>query len=83
MGPDEARRVDAMLRTLDIAGVVAPEDPEHPAGAWRVYDQAEPSGRRDITGEVLAAVARHHQPSVPQTRQGPMRGFVIPPKNAA
>jgi hypothetical protein len=77
MGPDEARRVDAALRRLGVAGVVAPVDPENPAGEWRVYDTVDTESRRDITADALAAVAAHVTPPEPS---GPTRGFVIPPK---
>lgn len=68
MDAEEARQLDITLRRLGIRGVVAPEDPENPAGSWGVYDDADPRCRRDITADTLAAVAR---------AQGPTRGFVI------
>ncbi|MCF6523634.1 hypothetical protein [Streptomyces sp. JJ36] len=82
MGPDQARHVDALLRAYGIEGVVAPTDPEDTAGAWAVYDKADPDTRQDITADVLATVARHVQPDAPE-RSGPTRGFVIPPKGEA
>ncbi|MFE3762397.1 hypothetical protein ACFXPI_11600 [Streptomyces sp. NPDC059104] len=74
MDADEARELDMTLRQLRIPGVVAPEDPEDPQGAWRVYDEADPDARRDITADVLVAVAAARQ----RQRRGPTRGFVIP-----
>lgn len=80
MGRDEAERVADVLRRLEVSGVVAPVDPEDPAGEWRVYDHSEPETRRDITADVLAAVtARVPTPGEPE-RTGPTRGFVLPPK---
>ncbi|MBT2469054.1 hypothetical protein J7E97_14550 [Streptomyces sp. ISL-66] len=69
MDAEEARQLDITLRRFGIRGVVAPQDPENPAGTWAVYDEADPDSRRDITTDTLAAVAR---------AQGPTRGFVIP-----
>lgn len=69
MDAEEARQLDITLRRFGIRGVVAPEDPENLAGAWRVYDDVDPDLRQDITADALAAVAR---------AQGPTRGFVIP-----
>lgn len=77
MDADQARRVEAVLRRLGIRGVVAPENPEDPAGAWRVYDTADPVVRHDVTPDVLAAVAAL-LPEEP--RPGPRRGFVVPPE---
>lgn len=68
MDAEEARQLDITLRRLGIRGFVAPEDPEEPAGTWGVYDDVDPSGRRDITAETIAAVTR---------AQRPTRGFVI------
>ncbi|WP_043264163.1 hypothetical protein [Streptomyces sp. CT34] len=83
MNAEEARQVDAALRRLGIPGVVAPEDPVHAAGTWRVYDSADPGTRQDITADALAAfVAKFREvnpepPGKPQS--GSTRGFVIPP----
>ncbi|MFF1381014.1 hypothetical protein [Streptomyces sp. NPDC058308] len=82
MDAEQARQVDATLRRLGIPGVVAPEDPEDPAGAWRVYDSADPTTRRDTTADALASVVakfRETSPESPEKRQqGPARGFVFP-----
>ncbi|MEV3875427.1 hypothetical protein [Streptomyces sp. NPDC049906] len=79
MDAEQARQVDVVLRQLGIPGVVALEDPENTAGSWRVYDTAEPATRRDVTADVLAAVAAKFPEEEPGS--GPMRGFVIPPKD--
>ncbi|WEB43510.1 hypothetical protein MOV08_32365 [Streptomyces yunnanensis] len=85
MNAEQARQVDATLRRLGIPGVVAPEDPENAAGAWRVYDGADPAIRKDITADVLAAFVakfREANPEPPGKPQaGPMRGFIIPPED--
>ncbi|MFD4632585.1 hypothetical protein ACFVYR_12690 [Streptomyces sp. NPDC058284] len=84
MDAEQARQVDATLRRLGIPGVVAPEDPEDPAGAWRVYDSADPATRKDTTADALASVVakfRETSPEPPEKRQqGPTRGFVFPPE---
>lgn len=77
MDENQARRVGALLRRLGIAGVVAPDDPEDPAGAWRVYDTADPAVRHDMTAAALAAVAARFPDETPGS--GPTRGFVVPP----
>lgn len=59
MTADEARRVERVMRSLGLQGIVAPVDPDAPAGEWRVYDEADPRTRRDKTAEVLAAIAEH------------------------
>ncbi|MGD9482344.1 hypothetical protein WDH52_03645 [Streptomyces sp. TRM70308] len=79
MGPDEARRVDALLRKLGIEGVVAPIDPDNSTGQWRVYDTADPYARTDVTAAALASVARLIMGNEPGP-SGPTRGFIIPPK---
>ncbi|MFF2811712.1 hypothetical protein ACFVT2_31985 [Streptomyces sp. NPDC058000] len=83
MNAEEARQVDATLRRLGIPGVVAPEDPEHAAGKWRVYDSPDPVTRKDITSDVLAAFVakfREANPEPPgKPRSGPTRGFIVPP----
>ncbi|MFI1199449.1 hypothetical protein K2224_12375 [Streptomyces sp. BHT-5-2] len=83
MNAEEARLVDVTLRRLGIPGVVAPEDPEHAAGDWRVYDSADSTRRRDTTADALAAVVakfREANPEPPGKPQaGPTRGFIIPP----
>ncbi|MFI1676543.1 hypothetical protein [Streptomyces sp. NPDC020607] len=83
MDAEQARQVDATLRRLGIPGVVAPVDPENPAGAWRVYDSADPATREDTTADALASVVakfREISPEPPEKRhQGPTRGFVFPP----
>ncbi|MEU6477186.1 hypothetical protein ABZ858_09890 [Streptomyces sp. NPDC047017] len=79
MNAEQARQVEAVLRKLGIPGVVAPEDPENTAGPWRVFDTADPATRRDMTAEALAAVAAKFPEEKPGS--GPMRGFVIPPKD--
>lgn len=79
MDAEQARQVDAALRQLGIPGVVAPEDPENPAGAWRVYDSADPATRKDTTADTLASVVAELSPAPPERRQsGPTRGFVWP-----
>ncbi|HEV7625614.1 MAG TPA: hypothetical protein VGO89_03875 [Streptomyces sp.] len=67
MTPDEARRVDRVMRSLGIPGVVAPVDPEAPSGEWCVYDAADPATRTDTTAAALAAIADH----VPESATGP------------
>jgi hypothetical protein len=78
MDAEQARQVDALLKQLGVPGVVAPEAPENPAGAWRVYDMADPRTRRDVTADALAAVAAKFPGAKPGA--GPTRGFIIPPK---
>ncbi|MFH8558701.1 hypothetical protein ACH4FE_34645 [Streptomyces celluloflavus] len=84
MNADQARQVDATLRRLGIPGVVAPEDPENAAGAWRVYDGVDPAIREDITADVLAAFVakfREADPEPPgKSQASPTRGFIIPPE---
>ncbi|MFJ5737802.1 hypothetical protein [Streptomyces microflavus] len=80
MDAEQARQVDRVLRQLGIPGVVAPEDPENLTGPWRVYDQADPATRRDVTADALAALAAKFRPSTPGRQTGPTRGFVLPPK---
>lgn len=77
MDAQQARRVDAVLRQLNIPGVVAPEDPGNPAGPWRVYDSADYRTRHDVTADALAAVAATFSDDGPAA--GPQRGFVLPP----
>lgn len=81
MTADEARRVDRVMQSLGISGVVAPVDPEAASGEWRVYDEADPATRTDRTAEVLAAIAEHVPESAPEPEHdGPTRGFVgLPP----
>ncbi|MFF4697266.1 hypothetical protein [Streptomyces chattanoogensis] len=75
--------MDATLRRLGIPGVVAPVNPEHAAGTWRVYDSADPVTRKDITSDVLAAFVakfREANPEPPgKPQSGPTRGFIVPP----
>jgi hypothetical protein len=81
MNAEEAWQLDATLRRLGIPGVVAPEDPDNPAGEWRVYDTADTTTRKDTTADALAAVAAKFREATPEpTRRGPMRGFIIPPE---
>jgi hypothetical protein len=88
MDAEEARHVEAVLRHLGLPGVVAPEDPEDPAGAWRVYDHTDAETRTDTTADALASLAkafRDHAPLPPpkptqHDQAGPTRGFIIPPK---
>ncbi|MEW2194645.1 hypothetical protein [Streptomyces microflavus] len=84
MDAEQARQVDSMLRRLGIPGVVAPVDPENPAGLWGVFDQADPEIREDATADALAAVAAAFPSSspgpAPKKQSGPFRGFVYPPK---
>ncbi|MGC5343706.1 hypothetical protein PZB75_11345 [Streptomyces sp. AM 4-1-1] len=80
MDAEQARQVDRVLRQVGIPGVVAPEDPENLTGLWRVYDQADPATRRDITADVVAALAAEFEPPTPRRHSGPTRGFVLPPK---
>ncbi|WP_030668064.1 hypothetical protein [Streptomyces rimosus] len=83
MDAEEARHVDATLRRLGIPGIVAPEDPDDAAGTWRVYDSSDPGARKDITADVLAAIAATFREAGPgpgrRADGGPARGFVIPP----
>ncbi|MFE6162325.1 hypothetical protein ACFQ7F_25810 [Streptomyces sp. NPDC056486] len=44
-----------------------------------MYDTADPATRRDVTADVLASVAAEFPEEKPGS--GPMRGFVIPPKD--
>ncbi|MFE7319188.1 hypothetical protein ACFU7T_39710 [Streptomyces sp. NPDC057555] len=85
MNAEEARQVDATLRRLGIPGIVAPEDPEHAAGKWRVYDSADPATRQDITADTLAAVVAKFREADPEPfgnrRSGPTRGFILPPED--
>jgi hypothetical protein len=82
MNAEEARNVDAVLRQLGLPGVVAPEDPEYPGGAWRVYDRADPETRRDTTADALARLAEAFQAeSGGRGQRGPTRGFVIRPED--
>ncbi|MGW3329041.1 hypothetical protein V6574_13615 [Streptomyces sp. SM1P] len=85
MDAEQARQVDSVLRRFGIPGVVAPENPENLTGPWRVFDQADPATRKDITADALAALAALLPVSTPDPapkRQGrPTRGFVLPPKN--
>ncbi|SCK44496.1 hypothetical protein H180DRAFT_03927 [Streptomyces sp. WMMB 322] len=81
MTADEAGRVDRVMRSLGIPGVVAPIDPEAPSGEWRVYDHADPETRSDTTADVLAAIAEH-VPAKGPGGDGPTRGFIgLPPYN--
>ncbi|WP_329401748.1 hypothetical protein [Streptomyces melanogenes] len=84
MNAEEARHVEAVLRHMGLPGVVAPDDPENPAGPWRVYDQADPDTRQDTTADALVGLAQAFHVSRPlppgQPKPGPTRGFVIPPK---
>lgn len=69
----DAREVSALhdsMRQHGIPGALAPEDPQNPAGPWRVFDDTSPGERRDITDATLAAVAA-------AVRRRPSRGFVI------
>ncbi|RAJ62443.1 hypothetical protein K378_03794 [Streptomyces sp. Amel2xB2] len=83
MTADEARRVERVMRSLGISGVVAPADPEDPSGEWSVFDEADPGTRRDKTAEVLAAIAEHvPEQDTGSPRRGPMRGFAgLPPRD--
>ncbi|MGW4895603.1 hypothetical protein ACWEQL_25550 [Kitasatospora sp. NPDC004240] len=72
MNEDEAERLASALRRQGRRGVAAPADPDNPDGEWRVFDSADPTSRRDITDEALAATT-----GAPRT-SGPTRGFVIP-----
>ncbi|GCD42824.1 hypothetical protein [Streptomyces paromomycinus] len=94
MEAEEARHVEAVLRRLGVAGIVAPEDPERAAGAWRVYDSPDLGRRKDITPDVLVAVVVQFRkaeaeagpeaeadpgPARRADGGGPTRGFIIPP----
>ncbi|MEU7191686.1 hypothetical protein [Streptomyces sp. NPDC045369] len=83
MDAEEARQVDATLRRLGIPGIVAPEDPDNAAGAWRVYDSPDPGTRKDTTaGALVAVVAKFREANPEPLRRddgGPTRGFIIPP----
>ncbi|MFF2774873.1 hypothetical protein ACFVU3_08180 [Streptomyces sp. NPDC058052] len=57
------------MRRYGIPGTLVPQDPGNPEGRWRVV--ADSDGRRDVTDEVIAAVAA-------AKRRQPGRGFVIP-----
>ncbi|MGK5531888.1 hypothetical protein [Streptomyces sp. URMC 129] len=70
MNADDARHVRGVLRRLGIPGVVAPENPDEPAGDWRVYDRDDPATRVDVTADALAALAKAFP-------AGPARGFVV------
>lgn len=82
MNADEARELAAALSRWNVAGFVAPENPEEPDGQWRVYDSADPENRTDITAEALAALRRAEgsHPASARSGNGPTRGFVIPPR---
>ncbi|MGW7521507.1 hypothetical protein ACWGJ2_38670 [Streptomyces sp. NPDC054796] len=88
MNAEEARRVDAAMRRLALPGVVAPVDPRDASGEWRVYDQADPDGRFDITADTLVAVVVELSGARPSRQPpqpagwpaGPARGFVYPPR---
>jgi len=65
----DAREVSALhdaMRQHGIPGTLRPEDPENPAGPWRVVDDAG----RDVTEETFAAAEA-------AARKRPTRGFVI------
>lgn len=87
MNAEEARHVDAVLRRLGLPGVVAPEDPENPAGVWRVYDRADPETRTDTMADALVSLAKAFRGETAASaseptrgnQQGPTRGFVVPP----
>ncbi|MFI2234985.1 hypothetical protein [Streptomyces chrestomyceticus] len=83
MDAEEARQVDITLRRLGIPGIVAPEDPDTPAGAWRVYDSPDIGTRKDTTADALAAVVAKFREANPEPLRradgGPTRGFIIPP----
>ncbi|MBD0747076.1 hypothetical protein [Streptomyces sp. CBMA152] len=83
MDADEARRTDAKLRRMGIPWVVAPVDPEAPAGRWGVYDSAEPSTRKpiapDVLGDVMAKLLAT-RPELPGKQQAPTRGFILLPQ---
>ncbi|ARF72754.1 hypothetical protein B7C62_11065 [Kitasatospora albolonga] len=85
MDAEQARQVDSVLRRFGIPGVVAPENPENLTGPWRVFDQANPESRKDVTADALAALAALVPTSTPdpapKRQSGPTRGFVLPPKN--
>ncbi|GGP39992.1 hypothetical protein GCM10010278_15890 [Streptomyces melanogenes] len=83
MDAEEARRTDAKLRRMGIPWVVAPVDPEAPAGNWGVYDSTEPATRQPITPHALEDVLaklRVTRPETPGRRPAPTRGFVLLPK---
>lgn len=83
MDAEEARRTDAKLRRMGIPWVVAPVDPEAPAGKWGVYDSADPSTRKPIAPDALRDVLaklRATLPELPGKRQAPTRGFVLRPE---
>ncbi|MFD9488947.1 hypothetical protein [Streptomyces sp. NPDC059991] len=83
MDAEEARLTDAKLRRMGISWVVAPVDPEAPAGKWGLYDSAELSTRKPITPDVLGHVMaklRVTRPEPPGKRPAPTRGFVLLPK---
>ncbi|MGW4699854.1 hypothetical protein [Streptomyces sp. NPDC004285] len=70
----EARDVSALhdtMRRYGIPGILTPDNPQNPAGPWRVFDHDGP-GRRDITDTTLTAAE-----AVANRR--PTRGFVIAP----
>lgn len=70
--------MDAALRQLGLPGVVAPFDPENPAGDWGVFDRADPSTRQDISEEISDLFGRAlDEPREPR-QPAPTRGFVIP-----
>ncbi|MFJ6212531.1 hypothetical protein ACIQGZ_04245 [Streptomyces sp. NPDC092296] len=79
MDAEQGRRVAVVLGRLGIPGVVAPENPEDPAGGWRVYDTVDPGTRRDVTADALASLAFRFPDEKPGS--GPTRGFVVPPKD--
>ncbi|MFD9796240.1 hypothetical protein ACFWXK_35385 [Streptomyces sp. NPDC059070] len=83
MDAEEARQTDVKLRRMGIPWVVAPVDPEAPAGKWGVYDSVEPSTRKPITPDVLGDVMaklRATRPVPSGKQQAPTRGFALLPK---
>lgn len=70
--------MDVALRQLGLPGVVAPFDPENPAGEWGIFDRADPETRQDISEEIFGLFGKALDEPLQPRRSAPTRGFVIP-----